>query len=140
MSFLFFFYRSDARVVFIFQNCHKDWILNVVIIGIKVLILCNFKVFTTFEKKLFSTSAVLDSLLISSPFSLRWILSLFIDLLHKRGLTVAQNLLLSIMSFSSKFPLWFILVYLKRETHLFLCWIYKRRFSSFHVLFLNRNS
>ena len=44
-------------------------------------------------------------IVINSPFSLRWILSLFIDLLDRRGLTIFQNFLLSVMSFSSKFPL-----------------------------------
>ena len=63
-----------------------------------------FKFFTIFEKNSFSTSAVLDSLLINFPFSLRWILSLFIDFSDKRGLTVFPNFLLFVTSFSSKFP------------------------------------
>ena len=36
-----------------------------------------FKFFTIFEKNLFNTTDVSDSLFIGSPFSLRWILSFF---------------------------------------------------------------
>ena len=71
MKSFFFCYDNDTRVIYRFQNCLKDWIFNIFKIEIKVLILWNFKVLTTFEKKLFITSSVLDSLLIDSSFSLR---------------------------------------------------------------------
>ena len=91
--FLFFFYHNNTRMVFIFQNCLKNWMLTFSKLGLRSSHSGIFKFFTIFEKNLFSSPAVLDSLLINSPFLLRPIFSLFIDLSDKRSLTVFQNFL-----------------------------------------------
>ena len=82
-----------------------------------------FKFFTIFEKNSFSTSAVLVLLLINSPFSLRWILSLFIDLSDRKGLTVFQKILCYVLliqvsivihfSFSQKRNIYFFAEYIR---------------------------
>ena len=62
----------------------------------------RLRLLTLLDKKVFRTSAVSLSELITSPSSINVIFALDGDFSERNGLTVLQNFLLSVMLYSSK--------------------------------------
>ena len=73
------------------------------------------RLLTILEKNLFRTSAVSNSVLINSPFSDKFILSLVMILSENDGFVVFQKSLLPRMSFSFNFAKYFFLDFFKSE-------------------------
>ena len=68
------------------------------------------------DNDLFRTSAVSNSVLIDSPFSDKFIISLVITVSDNDGFSVFQKSLLSGVSFSFKFAKYFFLDFIESET------------------------
>ena len=91
VNFEFFDFSFNAMILgwfLCFKIALKTGSLTFLKLGLKFSYSGIFNFFSKFEKNLFSTSAVSESLLFNYPYSLRWILSLFIDLSDRGGLTV----------------------------------------------------
>ena len=81
------------------------------------LIMSRF--YTMFGIKRFEISAVCRSVVISSPFSVKWILVLTHNFIWEKRLTVPRKTLLFMTDFSSKFSKYIFLIYFKRDTNYF---------------------
>ena len=82
-----------------------------------------FKFLTTFEKNLLRVFATSKSSDIISSFLIKVIFSLDLFLSERKGLTVCQNFLLSMMFFSLMFAKYYLLTFLRSDTQKFLCFV-----------------
>ena len=73
------------------------------------------RLLTVLEKKVFKTFAVLQSPLTISSLSINFMLFVDLTLSDKKGLIVFQNVLLSLIFFSLRFPKWSDLDILRSE-------------------------
>ena len=87
VNFEFFYFSYIAMMLrwfLYFRTALKTWSLLLSKLGLRFSYFGIFKIFTIFEKNSFSSSAVLDSLLINSPFSWRWIVTIYWIIRWKR--------------------------------------------------------
>ena len=89
--------------------------------GLQFLNLGIFKLVAIFEKNVFNVSATLPSSMTISSFSIRTILSEFLDLTEKQGLIVFQKLLLSVTPLIFRFAKHFVFSFRIRDAQKFLC-------------------
>ena len=93
--------------------------------------LCSFvnipSFFTIFTKYSLNSFAIWISSSIVSSFSTNLIVVLDLILFEKRGLTICQNFVLSVIEFISKFARCYFLALFKRFTQKFRCFLYSFR-------------
>ena len=80
---------------------------------------------TIFEKNWLKRCATSYSLETNSSFSTKVIFSLDFNFSERKGLTVCQNFLLFMISFSLRLAKYSLFSFLKSDAHQFLCFVYK---------------
>ena len=97
-------------------------------------ILWCFKIFNNIRKKLLRQYAT------SASSETKFLFSIKVIFPQRKGLIVCQNLLLSVISFSSRLAKYFFFSFRNSDTHQFLCLLQENLFAadgSFKNLFLN---
>ena len=117
----FFFYYIHAWVVFVLLKTFKVRCLdNIRRRSLFANISGIFKFLTTFEKNLLRVFATSKSSDIISSFLIKVIFSLDLFFSERKGLTVCQNFLLSMMFFSLMFAKYSLLTFLRSDTQVSL--------------------